>query len=100
MFHCILVDTITVCKFINPYDKIIRERIQEFSSGGGPGQSDIKALKNVSFFSPQLILQKSNGQFQRNPSFFQVSRGCPTFSRGGGGVQLFPGGGGSNCLFL
>ena len=29
---------------------------------------------------------------------FQGSRGGPTFSRGGG-VQLFPGGGGSNCLF-
>ena len=33
---------------------------------GGPGQSD-----NV-FFSPQLILQESNGQFQRNLSFFKV----------------------------
>ena len=46
----------------------------------------------VFFFSPQLILQKSNGQFQRNLSFFQGSRGGPKFSRGGGGVQLFPGG--------
>ena len=98
MFHCILVDTITVCKFINPYDKIIRERIQEFSSGGGPGQSDIKALKMFLFFSPQLILQKSNGQFQRNPSFFQVSRGCPTFSRGGGGPTFSRGGGGVQLL--
>ena len=50
---------------------------------GGPGQSD-----NV-FFSPHLILQKSNGQFQRNLSFFKVPDGGPTFSRGGGGgVQL------------
>ena len=53
--------------------------------GGGPGQSD-----NV-FFSPQLILQESNGQFQRNLSFFKVREGVqhfpggPTFSRGGGG---------------
>ena len=39
------------------------------------------------FFSPQLILQKSNGQFQRNLSFFKVPKG----------VQHFPGG--SNCLF-
>ena len=37
------------------------------------------------FFSPQLILQKSNGQFQRNLSFFKVPEG----------VQHFPGGGGS-----
>ena len=37
--------------------------------GGGPGQSDKKSYDNVffvCFFSPQLILQKSNGQFQRN----------------------------------
>ena len=58
--------------------------------GGGPGQSD-----NV-FFSPQLILQESNDQFQRNLSIFKVREGVqhlpggPTFSKGGGG---------SNCLF-
>ena len=56
--------------------------------GGGPGQSD-----NV-FFCPQLILQESNDQFQRNLSFFKVREGVqhfpggPTFSKGGGGVQL------------
>ena len=43
------------------------------------------------FFSPLLILQKSNGQVQRNLSFFKVPEGVqhfpgggPTFSRGGG----------------
>ena len=69
--------------------------------GGGPGQSDKKISDVVFFtfylFSPQLILQKSNGHFQRNLSFFKVPEGVqhfpggPTFSRGGGG--------GSNCLF-
>ena len=54
---------------------------------GGPGQSDKKSSDNVFFFSPQLILQKSNGQFKKNLSFFKVPEG----------VQLFPGGGGSNC---
>ena len=53
---------------------------------GGPCQSDKKkALKFfvcLFFFSPQLILQKSNGQFQRNLSFFKVPEG----------VQRFPGG--------
>ena len=50
---------------------------------GGPGQSDKKSSDNVFFFfSPQLILQKSNGQFKRNLSFFKVPEG----------VQLFPGG--------
>ena len=44
------------------------------------------------FFSPQLILQKSNGQFQRNISFFKLPEGVQHFP-GGGGVQLFPGGG-------
>ena len=56
--------------------------IQEFSSGEGegPGQSDKKLWQR--FFSPQLILQKSNGQFQRNLSFFKAPDG----------VQFFPGG--------
>ena len=61
---------------------------------GGPGQSDKKSSDNAFFFSPQLILQKSNGQFHRSLSFFKVPEG----------VQHFPGGsnffqGGSNCLF-
>ena len=47
------------------------------------------------FFSPQLILQKSNGQFQRNLSIFQGSRGGPTFSRVGSNFFQE----GSNCLF-
>ena len=61
-----------------------------------PGQSDKKGSGDVFFFfsfSPQLILQKSNGQFLRNILFFKVPEG----------VQHFPGGptfsGGSNCLF-
>ena len=63
-------------------------RIQEFSSGGSRSVRQ-KSSDNVFFFSPQLILQKSNGQFQRNLSFFKV----PVPGEGGG-VQLFPGGGG------
>ena len=60
---------------------------RNFRQGGGPGQSD-----NV-FFSPQLILQESNGQFQRNLLFFKVREGVQHFP----GVQLFSeGGGGSN----
>ena len=63
--------------------------------GGGPGQSDKKSSDNVFFFFLvlSLFLRKSNGQFQRNLSFFKVSEG----------VQHFPGGGGdptfSSCLF-
>ena len=66
---------------------------RNFHQGGGgegPGQFDKKALTTI-FFSPQLILQKSNGQFQRNLSFFkapdwvQFFPGGPTFCRG---VQL------------
>ena len=34
------------------------------------------------FFSPQLILQKSNGQFQRNLSFSKVPEGVQHFPRG------------------
>ena len=72
-------------------------RIQEFSSGGGPGQSDKKRSDNVFFFfSPQLILQKSNSHFQRSLSFFKVPEGSNFFQ---GGSNFFQGGGGSNCLF-
>ena len=83
-------------------------RIQEFSSRGGGGGFQVslkrgggfqvsltkKALTSFFFFSPQLILQKSNGQFERNLSFFKVPEGVQHFP---GGIQLFPGG--SNCLF-
>ena len=55
---------------------------------GGPGQSAKKALTTF-FFSPQLILQKSNGQFQRNLSFFKVPEGSNIFQ---GGSNFFQGG--------
>ena len=74
-------------------------RIQEFSSGGGGGSRSVRQKSSDNdFFSPQLILQKSNGQFQRNLSFFKApSRWGPIFSRGS---NFFRGGGGmSNCLF-
>ena len=66
-------------------------RIQEFSSREVQVSLTKKALTFFfCFFSPQLILQKSNGQFQRNLSFFKVPEGVqnfpgggPTFSRGG-----------------
>ena len=48
------------------------------------------------YFSPQLILQKSNGQFQRILLYFKVPEGVQHFP-GGWGVQLFPGV--SYCLF-
>ena len=47
---------------------------------GGPGQPDKKSSDNVPFFSPQLILQKLNGQFQRNLSFFKVPEGVQHFN--------------------
>ena len=73
-----------------------------FVRGGGVQVSPTKKALTTFFFffSPQLILQKSNGQFQRNLSFPKVPEGVKHFPRGGG-VQLFPGVGvvGSNCLF-
>ena len=65
--------------------------------GGGPGQSDKKSSDNV-FLVLSLFLRKSNGQFQRNLSFFKVTEGVQHFP-GGGGVQHFPGGG-SNLFQL
>ena len=75
-------------------------RIQEFSSGvGGGGSRSIwqkKALTTV-FFSPQLILLKSNGLFRRNYHFSRFQRGSNIFQGEGG--PSFSRGGGSNCLF-
>ena len=51
---------------------------------GDPGPSDIKKLKQR-FFSPQIILQKSNGYFQRKLSFSKVQEGVQYFPGGGGG---------------
>ena len=67
---------------------------------GGSDQSDKKSFDNVVFFffffffSPQLVLLKSNGQFQRNLSFFKVPEGVQHFPGGGGG-----GGGGGGPTF-
>ena len=70
-----------------------------FRQGGGSRSVWQKKLWRRFFgffffpFSPQLVVQKSNGQFLRNLSFFKVPEG----------VQHFPGGPtfsrGSNCLF-
>ena len=47
------------------------------------------------FFSPQLILQKSNEMVLFKENYFQGSKRESNIFQGG--VQLFPGG--SNCLF-
>ena len=62
-------------------------QIQEFTSGGS--RSVRQKSSDNGFFSPQLILQKSYGQFQTNLSFFKVPEG----------VQLFPGGGGGPIAY-
>ena len=64
---------------------------RNFRQGGGVQvRLTKKAVTFFGFFSPQLILQKPNGQFQINLSFFKVPEGVQHFP-GGGGVQLFPG---------
>ena len=79
-------------------------RIQEFSSGGGgPVQSDKKALTFFFvfvflvlslFYRSQMVNFKENYHFSRFQRGSNISQwgGGPTFSRGGGGgVQLiFP----------
>ena len=73
--------------------------IQDFSSGG-PGQSDIKSSDVFLFvcflflfFKSSAYLQKSNGHFQRNLSFFKVPEGVQHFPGGrGGGSNFFQGG--------
>ena len=69
--------------------------------GGGGVQVRLTKIALTTFFfvlfflSPQFILQKSKGQFQRDLSLFKVPEGVQHFP--GGGVHLCPGG--SNCLF-
>ena len=77
---------------------MIHARIQEFSSGGGGVQVHLaykKSSDNVYFlfyfFSPQLILQKSSGFFQRKLLFTKVRVGVGFFSRGGGGSNFLQG---------
>ena len=53
-----------------------------------------KSCDNVFFFGPQLILQKSNGQFQRNLSFFKVPEQRVSNIFQGGGSKFFQGRGG------
>ena len=74
----------------------IHARIQEFSSGGGEGGVQVhlgykKALTKFflfNCFSPQFILQKSSGYFQRKllfakvPVGWNIFQGGPTFYRG------------------
>ena len=61
---------------------------RNFHQGGRGSRSAWQKSSDNDFFSPQLILQKSNGQFQRNLSFFKAPNGVqffpggPTFSRG------------------
>ena len=69
-------------------------QIQEFSSGGGPGQSDKKSsdVFLFVFFLSSAYFTEVKWSISKKPIIFQGSRGGPTFSRGGGG-------GGLNCLF-
>ena len=70
-------------------------RIQEFSSGGGggPGQSDKKALTFFVVFLVLSLFYRSQVANSKENYYFKVPEG---------GGQLFPGGRGrgvSNCLF-
>ena len=67
--------------------------------GGGGVQVNLtkKALTTFFFLVLSLFYRCQMVNF-KEIIIFQGSRGGSTFSRGG--VQLFPGGGGSNCLFL
>ena len=65
---------------------------RNYRQGGSMVRLTKKALTFFCFFfSPQLILQMSNGQFQRNLSFFKVPEGVQHFPGGGGGPNFFQG---------
>ena len=74
---------------------------------GGPGQSDKKSSDNVFFVFVffvlvflvlSLLYRSQMVNFKEIYHFSRFQRGSNIF-QGWGGVQLFPGGGGSNCLF-
>ena len=77
---------------------MIHARVQEFSSGGGRGvQVHLaykKALTTFFFylfvFSPQIILQKSSGYFQRKLLFAKVPVGVEHFPGGSTFLQGSP----------
>ena len=56
-----------------------------FVRGGGQSDKNKALTFFFFFFSHKLILQKSNGRFQRNLSFFKVPEGVQHFPGGGGG---------------
>ena len=74
---------------------------RKFRQGRGSRLVWQKKLWQRFFLVLSLFLRKSNGQFQRNLSFFKVSEGVQHFP-GGGGVPTFSrgGGGGSNLFQL
>ena len=64
---------------------------RNFRQGGSRSVCQKKALTFFCVvFSPQLILQESNGQFQRNLSFFKVPEGVQHFPGGSNFFQGFP----------
>ena len=65
---------------------------------GDSGPSEIKKSSD-NVFSPQHILQKSKGYFQRKVSFSKVSEEVQHFP-GGGGSNFFQRGGGSARLLI
>ena len=73
----------------NSFIDTFHARIQEFSSGGVQVSLKKKLWQRFFFFSPQLTLQKSNGQFQRNLSISRFQRGSNIFK---GGSNFFEGG--------
>ena len=69
-------------------------RIQEFSSGGGGGGGVRLSSDNVFFYSFFLVLSLVN--FKEIYHFSRFQRGSNIFQ--GGGVQLFPEGGGGGPI--
>ena len=93
----IVVQDKRIYSLFNFYQCTLMRGSRNFRQGGGGVQVSLtKKSSDNAFFSPQLILQKSNGQFQRNLSFFKVLEGVQHFP---GGSNFYQRGGGSNCFF-
>ena len=70
------------------------------SGAGGNMRESRDFCQSYLVFNLFYSLQRGSNGFIAEKTIlilYQASRGGPLFSRGGGGVKLFPGGGGSKC---
>ena len=93
-----------VVQFIKEINVIQHARIQEFLPGGGGVQAQLPENSSDDVFFIIILVHNIFYSFavvyqwfiSKKTIIFKGFRRCPTFSRGGGGSNIFQGGWGSN----